>query len=116
MNAAALITDVSNPSRNPQSVATSSTASRYATPVDSAGEISRSGKISAVIAATASVATTSPESRAWRLGPQEQARRAGGHQPSIAPPTPVRLWRTGMVVAGYATIWELICVFHVEKC
>jgi hypothetical protein len=60
LKAAALATLVSTPSHSPQIVDTSRTASRYATPLEAAGETSRSGKIRPVIAATANAATTRP--------------------------------------------------------
>ena len=60
MNASALATAVAMPSHTPQTVATSSTASRYTTPSDTTGATSASAKTISVVTATDSAATATP--------------------------------------------------------
>jgi len=80
LNARALATAVPRPAHRPNHVETSSTASRYTTPVETTGTTSRNGKMSAVVAATARTETTAPSQiggRAFRTSSDEGGRAIG---------------------------------------
>ena len=60
LKASAAATLVARPSRRPQNVETSRTASRYSTPSETGGAISLSGYSSSVVSASEPAATSTP--------------------------------------------------------
>ena len=83
LNAAALASEVSNPSPSPQAAETSSTASRYTTLSDTAGATAFSGYTSPVAAATAAIAATIPSSSGGRSATNIRIRLEAGMALSV---------------------------------